>query len=127
MVNELKKIAPVRGVYGNIDGMDIRQEFPEYQVFVSGGMRVLLIHIGGYPGKYESKVRQIIYQQQPNIFACGHSHILKVMHDPKYNVLHINPGAAGNSGFHRVKTAIKFNIDSGNITDMKIMEIDRKK
>ena len=127
VVDKMKAIAPVKGVYGNIDGQDIRIEFPEYRAFEIEGMRVLIIHIGGYPGRYQPKVREMIDRWRPHLYLSGHSHILKVVNDKKRHLLHINPGAAGNSGFHKVKTAVKFDIAQGNISNLQVMEVDRKK
>lgn len=127
VVDKMKAIAPVKGVYGNIDGQDIRIEFPEYRAFEIEGVRVLIIHIGGYPGRYQPKVREFINRWRPNLYLSGHSHILKVVNDKKYHLLHINPGAAGNSGFHKVKTAVKFDIAQGNISNLKVLEVDRNK
>ena len=127
VVEKLKAIAPIRGVYGNIDGQDIRIEFPEFLTFEIEGIRVLMIHIGGYPGRYQQKVREIIVWWRPQIYLSGHSHILKVVYDKKNQLLHVNPGAAGNNGFHKVKTAVKFDLVQRNISNMKILEVDRKK
>lgn len=114
-----------RAVYGNIDGQAVRQLVPEYQVFMVEQVKVLIIHIGGYPGKYAAGVRLLLAEHQPDIFVSGHSHILKVIHDKKYNVLHINPGAAGNHGFHQVKTLIRFTIDGKTPRDLEVIEIPR--
>lgn len=125
VLEKMLAIAPVRGVYGNIDGQDIRKTFPEYQIFDIERFRVLMIHIGGYPGRYEPLVRQTIELRKPDLFLSGHSHILKVINDKKRNLLHINPGAAGNSGFHKLKTAVRFVLNQGEITDFQILEVDR--
>ena len=127
VVDKMKAIAPVRGVYGNIDGQDIRIEYPEFLTFEIEGIRVAIIHIGGYPGRYQQKVRELISWWRPQIYLSGHSHILKVVYDKKNQLLHINPGAAGNSGFHKVKTAVKFDLLQKNISNLKVLEVDRKK
>lgn len=127
VADAMEKIAPVRGVYGNIDGKEIRLRFPEYQLFDIEGFKVLMIHIGGYPGRYEPRVKETIIWRKPTLFLSGHSHILKVVNDKKNRLLHINPGAAGNNGFHKIKTAVRFTLNSGDITDFQILEIDRKR
>jgi hypothetical protein len=116
----------VRGVYGNIDDAKIRLEFKEYDVFSIENVKVLIIHIGGYPGRYSLEARKLISTEKPKIFISGHSHICKVMYDKKNNLLHINPGAAGNSGFHHVITAIRFIIDGDEIKNLEVLEIPRK-
>lgn len=125
IVEAMERIAPVRGVYGNIDGYPVRVRFPEYQLFDIEGFKVLMIHIGGYPGRYEPRVRETIKWRRPNLFLSGHSHILKVINDTKFNLLHINPGAAGNSGFHKVKTAVRFKLNEGTISDFQVLEVER--
>lgn len=122
----LKITKKVRGVYGNIDDHKIRLDYPEVNIFTIEGVKVLITHIGGYPGRYQPTVRQLIIQHKPQLFICGHSHILKIIFDKKYNVLHINPGAAGNSGFHTLITAIRFEIDNERIQNLEILEIPRK-
>lgn len=126
VIDRLERIAPVRAVYGNIDGRDIRIRYPEFLDFHIEGIRVWMIHIGGYPGRYMPKIRNKLLVEQPDILISGHSHILKIMTDPQYKHLHINPGAAGNNGLHKVITAIRFKIDRKHITDMEIYEKSRK-
>ena len=121
----LQSLKPLRAVHGNIDGHELRQQFPEELRFTVGGVSVFMIHIGGYPGRYEKKVREILLLERPQLFISGHSHILKVINDPRLKLLHINPGAAGNSGFHEVITAVKFNLEAGRIFDLDILEIKR--
>lgn len=117
----LKK--PIRGVYGNIDGPPLRGMFKKNERFLCEGVDVLITHIGGYPGRYSLDIKQEIKQNPPQLFICGHSHILKVMRDPKSNnLLHINPGAAGNHGFHKVKTAVRFSLDKGSISNLEVIE-----
>ena len=122
----LKAFKPLRGVYGNIDDQDIRQEFPEHLRFTIEGLEVWITHIGGYPGKYSPGIKAEIMQNPPKLFITGHSHILKVMFDKKINCLHINPGAAGNSGWHRVKTLVKFAISEGKMQDLQVIEIGNR-
>ncbi len=124
-LEKLKLLAPVRAVYGNIDGGPLRHELNEYEFFSIEGMGVLLIHIGGYPGRYESYAKQLIQKYQPGLFISGHSHILKVMPDKKNNLLYLNPGAAGKFGFHKVKTMMKLSINSSEIKDLEIFEAKR--
>ena len=125
VVNLLESTKPFRAVYGNIDDYRIRQEFPEIQEFNYENLNILMIHIGGYPGKYEKKVRDILKQKSFDLFISGHSHILKVIYDKKYDMMHINPGAAGKSGFHNVRTAIKFKIKNSKLNDLQIFEMKR--
>ncbi len=127
VTDTIKQIKPLRAVYGNIDGATARLEFPEELIFTCEGMKVFMIHIGGYPGKYKVDVRQRIMEEKPNIYICGHSHILKVQYDNQFNVLHMNPGAAGISGFHQVRTMLRFVIDNGNIKDLEIIEWPKNK
>lgn len=123
IANQLKKIKPLRAVYGNIDGADVRAEYPEFLRFKVEGVDVLMTHIGGYPGKYIQPVKQILEANAPQLFICGHSHILKVMYDSKYKCLDINPGAAGKYGFHKVRTLVRFVIDENNIKDLEVIEL----
>lgn len=116
---------PLKGVYGNCDDKSVRAAVPPVQWFEVGGMKVLMMHIGGYPGRYDYKAIQLIYAHRPDIFICGHSHILKVINDRKLNMLTINPGAAGIQGFHNVRTALRFRIEEGNIKDMEVGEWPR--
>lgn len=121
----LQTFKTLRAVYGNIDGTAVRQSFPENQIFICEQMKVLITHIGGYPGKYDHRARVLITAENPDIFICGHSHILKVIYDPKYELLHINPGAAGNSGLHRQITMVRCVIDAGRIRDLEIYDLSR--
>ena len=116
---------PVVGVYGNCDGQDLRHLYPSHQFFERGGMSVLMTHIGGYPGRYDSKAFALISKYKPDIFVCGHSHILKVVNDTKRGMIVINPGACGVQGFQIVRTALRFHIDNGLIHDMEVFEIQR--
>lgn len=123
LVYKFETYKPFRAVYGNIDGADIRAAVPEFQRFELEGVDVLMTHIGGYPGKYDQRVKNILQIEPPKLFICGHSHILKVMYDKKYNCLDINPGAAGKYGFHTVRTLIRFVLDAGNIKDLEVIEL----
>ena len=125
VTDALKSVAPIRAVYGNIDGTEIRSEFPLYQDFVCGGVRVLMTHIGGYPNRYNSSFRQQILDRKPDVVVCGHSHILKVQRDHKLDHLHLNPGAIGLHGFHKVRTMLRFGIDQGQLVNMEVLEYKR--
>ncbi|MPM32521.1 hypothetical protein SDC9_79084 [bioreactor metagenome] len=116
---------PLKGVYGNCDDSKVRLIHPYIQAIECEGMKFLMVHIGGYPGRYDYKALQLITAYTPNVFICGHSHILKIVNDKKYNMLTINPGAAGIQGFHNVRTALRFKVDNGNISDMEVGEWDR--
>ena len=123
--DELKKITKTRAVYGNIDNHLIRIEYPEFIFFTCEGLKILMMHIGGYPGKYTKKAIELIKKYNPNVFICGHSHILKVLNDKKFNLIHINPGAIGNQGFHQVRTMIVLEIEKKKIFNMKVIEFTR--
>ena len=123
VVDKLRAFKPVRGVWGNIDSHELRQLFPQHNRFMCEGVKVWLTHIGGYPGKYDPLVRPEIFQQPPKLFICGHSHILKVQYDKALGLLHINPGAAGKYGFHKVQTLIRFEIDGENIQNLEVIEL----
>ena len=122
----LKQFKPLKGVYGNIDGNDIRQEYPEVLKFACEEVKVLMIHIGGYPGKYTFQAKKEIEAFKPQLFISGHSHILKIMYDEKYQCLHINPGAAGQQGWHKVRTLTRFTIDGNNIKDCEVIELGKR-
>ncbi len=125
VINKITEIKPLKAVYGNIDGQDIRITFPKVQLFECEGVKVLMTHIGGYPGRYYREVQEMIKKTKPDLFISGHSHILKVIFDKKYNLLHINPGAAGKSGFHKVITAVRFKIEGKEIKELEIYEKSR--
>ena len=116
---------PLRGVYGNIDDYRTRVMFNWLNIFTIENVKVMMTHIGGYPGHYEPGIKELIIKEKPNIFISGHSHILKVMNDKELNLLHINPGAAGNSGFHKVITMLRFQIDGSEIKNMELYEKKR--
>ncbi|WP_026706427.1 metallophosphoesterase family protein [Flavobacterium soli] len=126
VTDTIKKLKPLRAVYGNIDDDKARMEFPLNNRFMCEGVDVLITHIGGYPGKYNQAIRNEITLNPPKLFICGHSHILKVMFDKKLNLLHMNPGAAGKSGFHDVRTMLRFVIDGEAIKDLEIIEIEKR-
>lgn len=124
-IRKLAEFLPTRAVYGNIDGADIRGRYPEIDLFKIEDITAMMIHIGGYPGKYSSKARSEIMENRPGLFISGHSHILKVMHDKKYNLLHINPGAAGRFGSHPMITMVRFIIDGERVSDLEVFEAAR--
>jgi len=122
VADKLSAFKPLRAVYGNIDGRDVRMSFPESVRFRCEDKDVFIKHIGGYPGNYDRSVIQLIKETPPGIFISGHSHILKVVYDKKYNLLHINPGAAGKTGLHKVKTVVRFIIEEKQIRDLEVIE-----
>jgi hypothetical protein len=127
ITDALAALKPLRAVYGNIDGKDLRYQFPEDDRFFIEGLEVLMTHIGGYPGNYAPRAKKLLKERTPNIFICGHSHILKVMRDPLYNkMLVLNPGAAGTHGFHQVKTLLRFTLDNGKVTHMEAVEMGKR-
>jgi putative phosphoesterase len=125
VTDSIKKIKPLRAVFGNIDDNKARVEFPEHNRFMCEDVDVLITHIGGYPGKYNVRIRDIIYEKPPKLFICGHSHILKVMPDKKLNLLHMNPGAVGKHGFQQVRTMLRFTIDGKKIENLEVIEFKK--
>ena len=123
VANALKAFKPLKGVYGNIDGQEIRGEYPEHLKFNCEKVKVWMTHIGGYPGKYNPKIREELFQEQPDLFICGHSHILKVIYDKKISSLHLNPGAAGKYGWHKVRTLLRFCISEEKILNLEVIEL----
>ncbi|MAP79713.1 MAG: YfcE family phosphodiesterase [Aequorivita sp.] len=121
----LKKYKPLRAVFGNIDGAEARKEFPLHNRFMCENVDVWITHIGGYPGKYSPAVKEEIYKNPPKIFISGHSHILKVMPDKTTGLLHMNPGAVGKHGFHKVRTMLRFEIDKDNIQNLEVIEFQQ--
>jgi len=126
VTDKIKKLKPLRAVFGNIDGDKIRMEFPEHNRFKCEDVDVWITHIGGYPGRYDFKVKEDIKINPPKLFISGHSHILKVMADKKLDLLHMNPGAVGNYGFQKVRTMLRFVIDGKEIKDLEVIEFKRK-
>ena len=116
---------PVKAVYGNIDGHEVRSTCPQIQRFNCEGADIIMTHIGGYPGRYDARILPLLQSATPDIFICGHSHILKIIYDKKLGLLHLNPGAAGLSGFHNVRTALRFDIENGKPLNMQILELPR--
>lgn len=126
VTDTIKKIKPLRAVFGNIDNHEARLEFPLHNRFMCEGVDVWITHIGGYPDKYNVAIREEIKKNPPKLFICGHSHILKIQFDKKLNLLHMNPGAAGIHGFHQVRTMLRFEIDGDKIQNLEIIEIGKK-
>jgi len=123
LADKLEAFKPFRAVYGNIDGADIRIRYPETLRFNVEGVEVMMTHIGGYPGKYAPGVKEQLKQHPAKLFICGHSHILKVMPDAALHLLHMNPGACGQQGWHKVKTLLRFQVDAGNIQQLEVIEL----
>ncbi len=126
LLQELAHFKPLRAVYGNIDSAEIRKETQENLFFAAEGMSVFITHIAGYPGKYNPRALALIKQHRPKIVICGHSHILKVIYDKKLEHLHINPGAAGNHGWHQIMTIVTFEINKANIENLKVIELGKR-
>ena len=124
--DEIQKLKPLKAVFGNIDGAEIRKEFPLHQRFMCEKVDVWITHIGGYPGKYSPAIREDMRSNPPKIFISGHSHILKVMNDKKLELLHMNPGAAGRHGFHQVRTMLRFTIDGSDIANLEVVELGKR-
>lgn len=126
IMDTIQKIKPVRAVYGNIDDALIRSEYPLNNKFTIENVSVWITHIGGYPNRYDVKIREEISKNPPKLFISGHSHILKVMFDKKLNLLHMNPGAAGKHGFHQVRTMLRFEINDDKISNLEIIELEKR-
>ena len=124
--DQLEKIKPLVAVHGNIDGSDIRKYYPKDQRFLCENVDVWITHIGGAPGKYAKEVKDRLMANPPELFICGHSHILKVMYDKKMKLLFMNPGAAGSYGIHAVKTLLRFKIENSSIKDLEVIELGSK-
>ena len=120
------KTKPLKAVFGNIDNFEIREKFQEDLNFHCEGLKIYITHIGGYPGNYNKRVKKVIEETRPNVFICGHSHILKVIYDKKNDLLHMNPGACGLQGFHKKRTMLKFNIENKKITNLNVIELSGK-
>jgi len=119
----IKKTKVFRAVYGNIDEPETRDIYPLNEIFEVEGIKVLMTHIGGYPGRYKSRVKDLIMDGNPDLYICGHSHILKVIRDKKNDLIHMNPGAYGHHGFHKMRTILTFTIDDGKIADLNVVEL----
>ncbi|MCX2679724.1 metallophosphoesterase family protein [Galbibacter sp. EGI 63066] len=126
VTDTIQQLKPLKAVYGNIDNDEIRLEFPENNRFMCEKVDVWITHIGGYPNRYDRRVREELRKNPPKLFICGHSHILKVMWDKKLNFLHMNPGAVGKYGFHKVRTMLRFEIDGDQIKNLEIIELEKR-
>lgn len=126
IARQLQTLKPLKGVYGNIDGQDIRAEFPEQLVFRCEDVKVMIRHIGGSPSKYNPETRKELSANKPLLFIAGHSHILKVIYDDKISCLHINPGAAGKQGWHKMRTVVRLVIDGSTMKDCQVIELGKK-
>lgn len=126
VTDKIKALKPLKAVYGNIDNSEIRLEFPEHNRFTCEGVDVWITHIGGYPKAYNLRVREDIKKNPPKLFISGHSHILKVMTDKTLNLLHMNPGAVGKHGFHKVRTMLRFTIDNKKIDNLEVIEFNKR-
>ena len=123
----LEDFKPLRGVYGNIDDKDLQSRFPEDLWFKCDGLTIWMTHIGGAPPRYNPRIRKLLTTQVPDIFICGHSHILRVARDPAYGgMLYINPGAAGNQGFHYMKTLVRFELEEKEVKNLEVIELGRR-
>lgn len=125
VTDTLKELNPLKAVYGNIDGAELRKEFPRDLRFQCEGINVFITHIGGYPGRYEKRIRILLDENTPDLFICGHSHILKIMRDKKRQLLHMNPGAIGIHGFHKVRTMLRFEVDGKELQNLEVIESPR--
>ncbi len=123
ILDQLRAFRPTRGVYGNIDGPDLRASLPEHQHWDCEGLRVYMTHIGGYPGNYDRRAKAEILRHRPGLFLCGHSHILKVTRDPNLGLLHMNPGACGHHGWHLVRTILRFTVEAGKVSALEAIEL----
>ena len=126
VADRLAAFRPLRAVYGNIDDAALRRRFPEDLRFTLEGVDVLITHIGGYPGRYNARIRRLLAADPPDLFICGHSHVLKVMPDRRHHLLHINPGACGHRGFHKMRTLVRFSLAGGKISDLQVIELGKR-
>ena len=126
VTDALAAFKPLRAVYGNIDGREIRNQFGEKEIFEIEGVKVFMIHIGGKPPRYATGVKKMLQLEKPNLFICGHSHILKVMRDSSLDLLYMNPGAAGHHGFHHMRTLLRFDVSEGKISNLEVIELGKR-
>jgi putative phosphoesterase len=126
VLERLRQFKPVRGVYGNIDGPELRSQLAEDLRWTCEGLRVYMTHVGGYPGRYDPRAKKIVLETKPGLFVCGHSHILKVMRDLNLNLIHMNPGACGNAGWHQVRTGLRFTVAAGKVDGVEEIELGRR-
>lgn len=126
VITELETFRPLRAVWGNIDGFEVRRATQEYLFFRAGSKKVLIIHVGGYPGHYAPRALELIRELKPDIFVCGHSHICKVIYDKSHKMLCINPGAAGKTGMHHVMTLLRFTVEGDTLSEMEVIEFGNR-
>lgn len=126
IADKLKDFKPLKGVYGNVDGYDIRSCYPEKLVWNCEGVKVYMIHIGGHPGRYAPNIKPDLLANTARLFISGHSHILKIIYDDRISCLHMNPGAAGKQGWHKIRTIVRFSIDGPLIKDCEVIELGRR-
>lgn len=126
IADKLAVMKPLKAVYGNIDGTEVRKVYPKNLRFTDKGVDVWITHIGGYPNSYDQRVREEISRNPPDLFICGHSHILKAMPDKKLGLLHLNPGAAGKVGFHQVLTLMRFQLNAGKVENLEVIELEKR-
>ncbi len=126
VLDRLQALKPLRAVFGNIDGPEIRDRVPEDLEWSSANLRVYMTHIGGYPGRYDPRARGELERRKPDLFICGHSHIVRVVRDEKLGLLHLNPGAAGHSGWHNKRTLMRFEMDGGQVGNFELIELGKR-
>jgi putative phosphoesterase len=126
IANQLSSFKKLQACYGNIDNLEVREKYPAEQIFEINGIKVFMTHIGGYPPIYSPQIIKRLDNTRPQLFICGHSHIVKIMHDPKRELLHINPGAAGKQGFHKIRTIVRFRILAGKIEQVQLIELGKR-
>lgn len=126
VAEHLKSLKEFKAVYGNIDSGEVRHDYPLNLIFNCEGVKVLMTHIGGYPGRYTKRVKELLIQEKPDLYICGHSHICKVIRDKALNVLHMNPGACGVDGFHKFRTMLRFECHEGSIDNLELIELGLK-
>ena len=126
LIEQLKAIKPLRAVYGNIDGREVRNQLPLNDIFICEGVKVLITHIGGYPGRYTKRVKGLLDEEKPDLYICGHSHICKILRDVKRDLIHMNPGACGIAGFHQFRTMLLFECNNGEIENLQLVEFGLK-
>lgn len=126
IIKQLSDFRTTRAVFGNIDDRIMSRRLPEDLRFSIEDLDVFITHIGGYPGRYNSRIRKIMEQDPPGLFICGHSHILKVMYDQKYHCLHMNPGACGHHGFHKIRTVLRFEVEAGRVQNAAVIELGQR-
>lgn len=122
-LQDLLPIAPIRGVYGNVDDPSVRNEYPLDLSWECEGVKIFMTHIGGYPGRYKTRVAKLLEGLRPDVYICGHSHICKVVRDNKLDLLHMNPGAYGHHGFHKMRTMLKFEVEASEVKNLRVVEL----